>query len=776
MTDLQDRPHYGIRTRQRLGDVLVAAGVVTGAQLEEALGSRLVHGSRVERLGETIVRLGFCSEVEVARALAHQMGLEFLDAPTIAAVEEVARCVPAALARRHRVVPLWREDDGVLVVACADPTNVVALDDVRVAAHARRLRTIVAAAEAIDATITRAHVGHGRAEQIVEELGAVEDEPEEHDAASEIAVSDAPIVRLGHEVIANAIVARASDVHIEPGPDGTVVRYRIDGVLHEAMALPRAVAAPLVSRLKLMGGLDIAERRVPQDGRCQFRGRQDDSVDLRLSTLPTLHGESLVMRLLRNESGHQSLETMGLTAQQAATLTGVIERPQGLLLVTGPTGSGKTTTLYALLGHLATTERKLITVEDPIEYQLAGVNQTQVHPRAGYTFARALRAMLRQDPDVVMVGEIRDPETAELALQASLTGHLVLATLHTNDSVGAVTRLRELGAPTYLIASSLSMVVAQRLARRVCEHCAAPQPPSAALLGRLGLPEGAARGTTFRVGHGCDACHHTGYVERGGLYEILPVDGHVRELIATGAAEPALLDAARTAGLRSLREDGLQKAVLGWTTLEEVARVTPRPERSEGACPACGQAVEPDFSVCPWCAADLRPLSCEGCGRHLDPAWRHCPGCSATTRAPVDETALPTVLIVDDDPSVRAALATVLVGDYQVITAADGQSALRAVHEALPAAVVLDMGLPDLDGYAVTREIRSRPAIRDVPILIITGHDDAEVHIASLKAGADDWLAKPFDPDVFIARLDRLVRRSATPPARPARSASVVHG
>jgi type II secretory ATPase GspE/PulE/Tfp pilus assembly ATPase PilB-like protein len=386
-------------------------------------------------------------------------------------------------------------------------------------------------------------------------------------------------------------------------------------VLSQVMTVPRGVSGPLLSRLKLMAGMDIAERRRPQDGRTRLRTAAGD-VDLRVSSLPSLYGETLVVRLLRKGAERLGIADVGLGPEELATVLPLVERPQGLVLLTGPTGSGKTSSLYAFLGHLAGESSKIITIEDPVEYELPGVSQTQVNERIGLTFSRALRTVLRQDPDVVMVGEIRDPETAELALQASLTGHLVFSTLHTNDAAGAIVRLRDLGIPAYLIASSLSLVIAQRLVRRVCVHCATTADVSKRQASLLHLPSSGASkdGGGFRTGSGCGHCGETGYRGRSGLFEILSVDERVRELIGANAAESAIRHAGRVAGMQSLREDGLAKARRGETTLDEVLRVTPGDVVTAGACPACGQRVEEDYAVCPWCAADRAPTPAPSAG------------------------------------------------------------------------------------------------------------------------------------------------------------------
>jgi type IV pilus assembly protein PilB len=435
----------------------------------------------------------------------------------------MAAVIPAALAERTRALPLWREDDGTLVVACVDPTNIVSLDDVRLAAGARRIRAVVAPAGTIESALRKLYGFDQRANELIDAMDTTvtAGDTVAQELEAELSVSDAPVIRLAEGIIADAVDTRASDIHVEPGHRETAVRYRIDGVLHQVMTVPRTASGPLISRLKLMSGMDIAERRRPQDGRGQFRSKHA-AVDLRVSSLPSLYGETIVIRLLRKGAEQLQVSDVGFTPEQMAHVLGTVGRPQGLVLITGPTGAGKTSTLYAFLGHLAGEAHNLITIEDPIEYELGGVNQTQVNDRIGFTFSKALRTVLRQDPDIVMVGEIRDPETAELALQASLTGHLVFSTLHTNDAPSAVVRLRDLGIPPYLITSSLSLIISQRLARRVCSECARPTPPTERQMAQLHLSPRDVEHGRFVTGAGCQTCNHTGYKGRTGIFEIPP--------------------------------------------------------------------------------------------------------------------------------------------------------------------------------------------------------------------------------------------------------------
>jgi type IV pilus assembly protein PilB len=759
VTDVAPALHQA-RTRRRIGELLIDEGVISPEQLQRALAEAQVVKGKKERLGQTVVRLGFASETDVAKALAAQLHLDYFDGSAIPVNEILAAQIPAALAERNTLLPLRMEPDGTIVVVCADPTNVVAFDDVRLASKARRVRPVVAPRSLLEVAIRKAYGFDQRAGEL---LDAMDDGPSEDSELEMLAgVEDAPVIRLVEGILGDAVTARASDIHVEPHRDETIVRYRIDGVLHRVMAVPRSATGALISRLKLMSGMDIAERRRPQDGRARFKSK-DNEVDLRVSTLPSMHGETIVIRILRKGAEQLALSEIGFTPGQLQQVLNIIERPQGLVLITGPTGAGKTSTLYSFLGHIVGDRTNIITVEDPVEYELSGVNQTQVHERIDFTFAKALRTVLRQDPDIVMVGEIRDPETAELALQASLTGHLVFSTLHTNDAPSAIVRLRDLGIPSYLIASSLSMIIGQRLARSVCKECGDPNQPDAQMRAALHLADRDVEQLKFRKGAGCPRCNHTGYHGRTGIFEIMQIDSTIRELIANQSSESALRTASRRAGMHSLREDAMDKAAAGITSLDEVLRVTTTDLVEAGACPVCAQTVGDDFCMCPWCGSDLRPNSCNSCTRHLETGWKVCPTCGTPTdnETPKDRHAKPVLLIADGDRAVRSAVAVMVDSDYDVIEVEDGPAALQAMHHSKPDAALIALDLPGLDGYAVTRELRARPVTMNLPVVLMTESGDVDT-AEGVRAGADDHVAKPLDADVLLARLDAVRSRLAT--------------
>ena len=558
------------RRRRKLGEVLVAAGVIDEEQLNEALGS---SGPR-ERLGQALMRLEMVGEVEIADAVATQLGLDRVDLATQRPTRDAITRVPANLAERHEVVPV-RMDDQVLVLATADPSDVAAMDDVRLTARARKVRPVIATPSSIEAARRRAYRGDAARDML---LDLEEDEaPSDEDEDLEDLTSDAqPVIRLVNTLLSEAVVSRASDVHIEPGRDGLNVRIRVDGLLRERGHVPRSMAGQVVSRLKIMSRLDIAERRLPQDGRATIR-IEGQEVDLRVSTMPTMHGETVVLRLLPKGAERVPIQDLGLSDDAHEAFISALNRPQGLVLVTGPTGSGKTTTLYAGLEAVADPTRNVLTLEDPVESELGGVNQTQIEPKIGFTFARGLRHVLRQDPDVVLVGEIRDHETAALAVEASFTGHLVLATLHTNNAPSSVARLVDLGADRFLVASSLLLVLAQRLARRVCPQCKVPTKPDDTLAKRAGLTAAMKRGASLVTAPGCSFCENTGAVGRIAVSEVLPIGAELRDLITDGAPENAMTRLAKEQGMTSLREDAVSRALAGDITLEEAVRITPDP-------------------------------------------------------------------------------------------------------------------------------------------------------------------------------------------------------
>jgi type IV pilus assembly protein PilB len=556
-------PRSAGRSAAALVEVLVELGFTSRARADSAIeeGHRSGHApERVLRESDAV------TADQLTRAVAERLGTDFVDLSIYKPDLTASNLVSLETAKRYEAVPVGFDESGRLLIAMANPANVIALDDLRlVTGH--EVRALAATADDVASVIARM----SRLDEAV--ASAVEDQEDEEPTVVEIRESadDAPAIRLVNSIIAQAIGDGASDVHLEPQGNEMRVRFRIDGVLSERTTIPRRMVAGVISRVKIMGNLDIAERRVPQDGRVGLR-IEKRPVDVRIVTMPSVHGEGIVMRLLTKDHGLLGLDNLGMRPVPFERFDRSIHKPYGAILVTGPTGSGKTTTLYAALNTVNDVGRNIITIEDPVEYQLAGITQLQVHPRAGLTFATGLRSMLRADPDVIMVGEIRDSDTARIAIEAALTGHLVLSTLHTNDAASAVTRLTEMGVEPFLTASALDCVVAQRLARALCLHCKRPRVLSADYLEKVGY----AVGVDLEVyeAHGCSRCAHSGYKGRLGLYEVMNLSEEIRRMCIERTSSSEIRDKAVEQGMRVLRNDGLEKVRLGLTSLEEVSRVS----------------------------------------------------------------------------------------------------------------------------------------------------------------------------------------------------------
>jgi len=553
---------------KHLGEILVSEGYVS----QEDLGIALTEQSeRGQSLGRVLVDLGMLSEVQLVSALAAQVGMDFIELSDYPVDRVAVALLPAALCRRHTVLAVGFED-GALRLAMADPGNVVAVDDVRNMTGIQ-VRPVVATRDDLTQAIDRYCRSDNEMEDLQSSFDETEAEKEDLSKVGDIVDDDAPIVRFVNLLITQAIQDRASDIHIEPTETDVLVRYRIDGVLKEVQRSPKQIQGGIISRVKILSDIDIAERRRPQDGRMSvtYNGRK---IDLRVATLPTVWGEKVVMRILDNTTARLDLEDLGFLERNKAVYEESYTKPYGMMLVTGPTGSGKSTTLYATLNAIARPEINVITVEDPVEYRLAGINQVQVNPKAGVTFAGALRSILRCDPDVVLVGEIRDHETAQIAIEAALTGHLVLSTLHTNDAPSAITRLIEMGIEPFLVGSAIDCVVAQRLARRLCEKCKEPYVPSEVEMVAAGFPwvPGEELPLLYRPG-GCTACSNTGYHGRLALHEVMAVDEDIERHAVAHSSSSDIAETARAHGMIPLRSDGLVKVVAGLTSIEEILRV-----------------------------------------------------------------------------------------------------------------------------------------------------------------------------------------------------------
>ena len=566
--------HSIVEDPDLLGQRLIARSLISPEQLAYALN---LQADRISRIGEILVEQGLVTAAQVSEVVADQVGMAFLPELDPESIDP-ALVVPFSLtyAREHEFVPLRREGHRI-IVAVADPLELNGLDDLH-ALFRVEVEPVAAPPSEIHKAINRVFDRRAGAEQVVgevaedEELGIADEIDQIERDIMDVADDEAPIIRLVNSVLNQAVKEKVSDIHIEPYEKDVVIRFRKDGVLSEVVRAPKRLQASIASRIKIMGDLNIAEKRLPQDGRIRIKIAGRD-VDLRLSTVPTGHGERLVLRLLDTSAVLLDLELLGFDKQNLGTFERLIQRPYGIVLVTGPTGSGKTTTLYAALTRINNPEINILTIENPVEYQLDGIGQMQVNPKIDFTFSRGLRAILRQDPDVVLIGEIRDLETAEIAVQASLTGHLVFATIHTNDAASTFTRLTDMGIEPFLTSSSVAACLAQRLVRTLHKDCRQPYTPRPHELAQLGVSSDMADGMTFYRPGGCDICGN-GYKGRAGLYELLVVDDEIKSLVVQRAESSRIKRVAIQAGMRTLRDDGAMKVLNGTTSVDEVMRVT----------------------------------------------------------------------------------------------------------------------------------------------------------------------------------------------------------
>jgi len=546
-----------------LGEILIDLGYVNQGDVEEALNKQRSGAGRLE---DTLVQSGKISPEMLARSLAMQLGYEFIEESKANVDPYAVSLVPESTARRYNAMPI-RLDGNTLIVAMKDPRHVFALDDIRLITG-KEIQPAVTTEETLNHFMNRLYRDGDDMDElaraVMEEVGGQEEEKEDTSA-----IDDNALVKVVNNIIRESVLNDISDIHIEPRPDKVVVRVRKDGSLREYMTMPKATASAISARIKIMGGLDIAERRMPQDGRVRFKDRKLE-VDLRLSTLPTVYGEKAVMRILKKASNIPEIEQLGFADYNFQRFQDVIKKPYGMFLITGPTGSGKSFTTFSILKRIAVPEVNVSTVEDPVEYEVPGINQTQVNIKAGLDFARALRSFLRQDPDIIMVGEIRDHETAKISVEAALTGHLLIATLHTNDAAGAVTRLSEMGIEPFNVSASLIGVLAQRLVRKVCNHCKVEYTPDPDVFRRIGLSEKEVYGKRLYRGVGCDKCGGSGYNGRHAIHELLVVDDDIKTAIVKEKSSLEIKESALENGMLTLRQDGINKALQGITTLEEV--------------------------------------------------------------------------------------------------------------------------------------------------------------------------------------------------------------
>jgi type IV pilus assembly protein PilB len=711
-------------------------------------------------LWEMLVQRKLASDDQILGAIVSRF--RFPTADLSKSDQKLVSTIPEQLARRFNVVPV-RQTDSYLEVATSNPFDIDA-EKMLAFATGREVRMLLGSPSKIrekidelyretDTVVSRLLEGFSgdfEVEQIQEE---------DSDVASAEQASQRPILRLVDGMIADGVANRSSDIHIEPIEGGVVVRYRIDGVLRQVMKLPRSAGLPLISRVKIMSGLDIADRLRPQDGRARV-SINGEPIDLRVSTLPASLGEKVVIRVLNQKATALSLDTLGFHKDEANAIRRLLGSKEGIILVTGPTGSGKTTTLYSALRLVQGEGINIVTVEDPVEYRLGqNIVQVQVNEKAGLTFASALRSILRQDPDVVLVGEIRDKETAQIALQASLTGHLVLSTLHTNDAPNAVTRLIDIGMEAYKIAPALRGVIAQRLMRRLCPACR----KVATELVNPRLSRFVPPGATLYQAVGCSECSTTGYRGRFSIAEVLTMNTDLERRIGEGATAEKIAEAARAAGMLSLWASGLRHVLEGATTIEELLRVTdvPREESIEpsGLPARRGRGARISAPHTASRTQDLPPAS--AAPTSLEFAMDLLEEPALTDGVAVEGRGRgATVLLVEDEDQLRRVMKDLLQREgYNVAEARDGIQALDEVDRHAPDVIILDLNLPGIDGYSVLSQLRSRPATREIPVMVLTAKGDEDNEVRVFELGADDFVTKPFRARALTARLEAVLGR-----------------
>ncbi len=732
-----------------------------GVLTPELLAELREKATPTATLWQTLVAQKIVSDEQILTALATRFRLRIANLQDMDPTAKER--VPEQLARRYQIVPL-QATDSYLEVATANPFDIDA-EKTLAFATAREVRMLLLAPSRIAEKLEELYRSDKAVDKLLEgietstELVQLKEAPDEI-AASEAEASQRPVVRLVDLIISEGILARSSDIHIEPEEGGVAVRYRIDGVLRQVMKIPRQAGLPLISRIKIMSSLDIADRLRPQDGRARV-AVNGQPIDLRVSTLPASLGEKIVIRILDARATVKTLDSLGFNTNETAGIKRLLENHEGIILVTGPTGSGKTTTLYSCINLIKSEGVNIVTVEDPVEYRMQGIVQVQVQEKAGLTFASALRSILRQDPNVVLVGEIRDRETAQIAVQASLTGHLVLSTLHTNDAANAVTRLVDIGVEAYKIAAALRGVLAQRLMRKLCPTCKEvwmEAPPDR-------VKKWVSKGTPLYRSAGCPDCAMTGYRGRFSIVEVLTVTPEVERRIAAGETAQHIASAARRGGMKGLWESGLEHVLRGESTLDELTRVVDIPHEDDppSGPPAAPRTRGKGGVPLPHPSAHGTAVA-EADGRSAHEVLAggfelleepEPPRISGPHGLPARK-----VLLVDDEDSLRKVVKDLLERDgYIVSEARDGVQALDQVDRVGPDIIVLDLNMPGLDGYGVLSHLRSRPATADIPVIVLTAKSDEDNEVRVFEMGADDFLTKPFRARALSARLEAVLGR-----------------
>jgi type IV pilus assembly protein PilB len=769
---------------KRLLQFLVKHGKLDQAKTQAVEKAAASQRSVVSALAS----LNLMSEEQVASELSAALRIPLVDLSGVVFDDAAVQLVDQQVAVKLNVVPL-RVEGNQLLLAMVNPLDLEGIRDLEFATG-RRIRSTVAVRSALIEALEDCYKMPGAIGALLSQIPEAQKvsvlvEETKGDDVSEQELSReaerAPVIKMVNCIFDGALKNWASDIHVEPGPNLVYVRYRVNGILEEGLQLPKWVQSAIVARIKVMAKLDITKRHIPQDGRLKIRS-EDRTVDVRVSSLPTSDGEKIVMRVLDPTAALRNLESIGLTRRDLNTLRTAIRKPEGMVLVTGPTGSGKTTTLYAVIQEIFSPEINIVTIENPIEYEMKGVNQVEVNVKQGLTFADVLRSTLRQDPDVILVGEIRDRETAEVAFHAAQTGHLVLSTLHTLDTSTTITRLLELGIEHHVLASSVIAIVAQRLVRTVCERCAEPVAVDEEAAKALGFRE-----PTFMKGKGCAACRRSGFSGRTGVYEVLEMTKKIQQTIESKAPDSAVRRVSRAEGMTTLLEDALTKIAAGRTTPEEVLGSV-QVEAHGPTCPQCSNPIEERFAVCPFCRHKL-VRTCATCSEPLKPEWAICPACGAVPKGddapsephgvaatgkgsspapktrPADpgEITRPRILVVDDNEDLRMFIRKGLErvdSSLMFEEAANGLEALQKIEESPPHLILLDLMMPGIDGLEVCKRLRADLQTAFLPIIMLTARDDASSKKLGFLSGTDDYVVKPFDAEELAARVRRLLERT----------------
>jgi len=762
-----------------MGQILIEADIITPDQFSFLLRKQK---KKKVRFGRLVVEEGMATEEDIGRALSNQLGFPFVNMKDMKVDPAAVAIIDEDLAKRHLIIPYAISED-TLYIAMADPLSFSAIDDARFRSGLK-VSPVVATISDILSSIERHYNIMDSLESVVESLGAAEGveimplTQTVRDVTELKKKGEAPpIIRTVNAIMTNAIRTRASDIHIEPTRKNVLVRNRVDGLLSEVLELPKWVHASVVSRVKIMSDMDISEKRVPQDGRIRLRFSNEE-IDLRVSTLPTKFGEKVAIRVLNNPNAFKPMHGLSLSKNDYNRIKRVVEMPQGVILVTGPTGSGKSTTLYAFLDHVRTDKINIVTLEDPIEYEMAGINQVQINEKAGLTFSGGLRSILRQDPDVIMVGEMRDNETAEIAMKASMTGHLVMSTLHTNDAVSSISRLIDMGIPNYMISSSLTAIVSQRLVRGICPKCKESYPAPDSELIKLEIDPGGKKAIKLYRGKGCDYCKGSGYFDRLGLYEILVMNNILKELVAAGHDTELIETAARSSGMKLIWEDARDKALAGLTTLEEIERVVQRKDAFINVCESCGRNNKEDYNACPYCG-HKRFVRCSKCNRLMGKGWNYCPYCFIPLKPmempggrgepesgpPVENPAYqcdkyPVLLIAEAEQNIRRRLQLLLGRRIlcNVVSAGDGDTLISSIGADAPRLVIIDSNLPGIE--KVLHELKTVDSSGKSPILAILNKKDGIETKKFIRLWASETIEKPFADEVIIKMIDRLWRKA----------------